>query len=68
MSRCQSVAIGVTCRDWPGYLPCWDGPVSVRREEGRGWIDGWRACEGGGVTVPRRDGEWGALGEDLSHH
>lgn len=36
MSRCQSVAIELSPRYWPGYLPCWDGPLSVRAKEGRG--------------------------------
>lgn len=44
MSRCQSVAIELTPWYWPGYLPCWDGPLSVREEErggrgGHGWMD-----------------------------
>lgn len=51
MSRCQSVAIEQTARYWPGYWPCWDGPLSVRRKEGsRGWgSGGMDGLMGGGV-------------------
>lgn len=47
MSRCQSVAIELTSRYWPGYLPCWDGPLSVRGKEGRG--EGMDGLMDGGV-------------------
>lgn len=56
MSRCQSVAIEPPSRYWPGYLPCWDGPLSVRgrggegghgtdglMDGGAGKVEGWRS-------------------------
>lgn len=45
---------------WPTECQTKGGEPGVG-ESGHGWIDGWWGWEGGGVTVPKREGEWGLL-------
>ena len=56
-------------RRWPGYWPCWDGPLSIRGKErgewggggGGAWMDGWWGGKVEGWRSPRERRSGGLL-------